>query len=522
MCAARAPLMPDFGAVPSSRRATSISVAAAALAAVVVVLVLFGPLGGLAKRSGASSCSSYPAPGTLAPSGTKVPASLTSRYSLLREPQRAADRLSARQVASLGASGLIMSGTRFLGDAANGGRIYLIPAEHLLSSSLAPTRCLTSLQRTIKQESLPLLQSEYRQAALCIVVLWATTRTQDCTPDTGNPYVLMSASGTPGFGLVPDGVSTVTVTYQISPPRTLPVHDNFFVIVAPSVSAPPCGVQWLDPTGNVKKIALGCSFLFLEKKELVQYLAYVAGKLSTLRTQVSALSAAIGSGNLANAQSAWLTAHLTWLDIGQDDGAYGAFGTLGGEIDGLAAGHPLGTADPGFTGFHRIEFDLWSKHSLSAAASDTATLSGLLARLMKAPLSSYLPATPTGIGNWLLRPHEVLEDALRDSLTAADDYGSGTDLASITADVSAVRALLSELGPAIDYVAPNLVANARAELDALSGAIAATHQGSAWTSIQNLPTRQRLQIDADVDAALETLAPIPDLLTSTGSNSPND
>jgi iron uptake system EfeUOB component EfeO/EfeM len=174
---------------------------------------------------------------------------------------------------------------------------------------------------------------------------------------------------------------------------------------------------------------------------------------------------------------------VTWLEIGQDDGAYGCFGPLGGEIDGLAAGHPLGTADPGFTGFHRIEFDLWPKHDLSAAATDTATLRSLLTRLTKVPLSTYLPATATGIGNWLLRPQEVLEDALRDSLSADDDYGSGTDLASITADVAAMRTLLGELTPAIDPVAPHLAGNA--------------------------------------SAALETLAPIPDLLTSTGSNSPN-
>ena len=43
------------------------------------------------------------------------------------------DRLSAGQVASLGASGVIMSGTRLLGEAASGGRIYLVPAEHLLA-----------------------------------------------------------------------------------------------------------------------------------------------------------------------------------------------------------------------------------------------------------------------------------------------------------------------------------------------------------------------------------------------------
>ena len=115
----------------------------------------------------------------------------------------------------------------------------------------------------------------------------------------------------------------------------------------------------------------------------------------------------------------------------------------------------------------------------------------------------------------------MLEDALRDSLTADDDYGSGTDLASVTADVTAVRTLLSELEPAIDPVAPHLVGDASAELDALSGAIDAGH-AHARVSIEDLPIRQRQQVDADVGAALETLAPIPDLLTSTGSNSPTD
>ncbi len=200
---------------------------------------------------------------------------------------------------------------------------------------------------------------------------------------------------------------------------------------------------------------------------------------------------------------------------------YGASGPLGGRIDGLAAGHPLGTADPGFTGFHRIEFDLSTKRDLRAAQTDTATLRRLLGQLTKVNLAIYLPATATGIGNWLLRPHEVLEDALRDSLTADDDYGSGTDLASITADVAAIRTLLAELRPSIDPIAPHLVANATAELDSLTRAIDATRVDGAWVSVAALPARRREQIDADAGAAAETLAPIPDLLTSTGSNQPN-
>jgi hypothetical protein len=38
--------------------------------------------------------------------------------------------------------------------------------------------------------------------------------------------------------------------------------------------------------------------------------------------------------------------------------------------------------------------------------------------------------------------------------------------------------------------------------------------------VGGLPVRQREQVNADLGAALETLAPIPDLLTSTGANAP--
>jgi iron uptake system EfeUOB component EfeO/EfeM len=502
------------------RRSTLIAAGGAALIAgiVVVVLVLAKPFGASASDT---SCSSFPHPGAAAPAGTKVPAALVARYALFSDPQRAADRLTVDQLGSLKASGLIMSGSRLAGDSASGGRIYLIPAEHLLSLPLAPARCLSRVDRVIEQESLSVLRGEYRQPALCVVVLGVPNRSQECVAVTRDPYPLLFSDGTPGFGLVPNGVNAVTVSYWAAPPRTVAVHRNFFVIVAPGQKAPPCGVQWLAPTGSVEKVATGCSYLLAERRELDRYRADVAGKLQALRSQVIGLSDAVRSGSLERARAAWLTAHVTWLEIGQDDGAYGAFGLLGGQIDGLAAGHRLGTSDPGFTGFHRIEFDLWTRHDLVAAAADTAILQRLLARLMRTSLSNWLPATANGIANWLLRPHEVLEDALRDSLTADDDYGSGTDLASIAADVAATRELLSELAPQVNLLAPGLIARASAELTALGHAIAITRQaGRGAVSIQDLPIRARQQIDADVDAALETLAPLPDLTTSTGSNAP--
>jgi iron uptake system component EfeO len=249
-------------------------------------------------------------------------------------------------------------------------------------------------------------------------------------------------------------------------------------------------------------------------RPLGQYTAYVERLLPVLRSQLAGLRTQIAAGSLAGAEQAWLTAHLTWLALGQDDQAYGAFGNLGGEIDSTAAGKVGGAASPKFSGFHKIELDLWAHGDMSAAARDTATLIGLVGQLTPATVDSDLPATTLGINSWVLRCHEILEDALRDSLSAEDDYGSHTDLASLTADVSATREMLNVLAPLLEPREPALVPTARRELGAIDRAIAAIAPGTAASrsAIAPLPLRARQRLDATVDAALETLAPVSELM----------
>jgi high-affinity iron transporter len=245
---------------------------------------------------------------------------------------------------------------------------------------------------------------------------------------------------------------------------------------------------------------------------MLAYRRYVSRLTATLRAQVAALRAAIGAGDLAGAQSAWLTAHLTWLAIGQDDGAYGAFGDLGREIDGPAAGLVGGVADPGFTGFHKVELDLWARGDLGAAAAGAARLAGLVAKLTSARIVADLSLDAGSLSAWTLRSHEVLEDALRDSLTGDDDYGSGTDLASVTADVAATREVLHLLAPLISPRAPYLLGTASGQLRALSSAITATQVDGRWVAVTTVPAAQRERVNAALGAALETLSRVPDLL----------
>ena len=86
---------------------------------------------------------------------------------------------------------------------------------------------------------------------------------------------------------------------------------------------------------------------------MLAYRTYVRGLLAVVESRLSALPARLQSGDVAGAESAWLAAHLAWLQIGQDDGAYGAFGAIGRHIDGTAAGLVKGHRDPASRDFTR-------------------------------------------------------------------------------------------------------------------------------------------------------------------------
>jgi high-affinity iron transporter len=239
------------------------------------------------------------------------------------------------------------------------------------------------------------------------------------------------------------------------------------------------------------------------------YRAYVEQNLTLESNEVQLLRSAISAGQLTAARSAWLTAHLTWHRIG---GAYDAFGELGTSIDGTAAGLQAGVLSIQFAGFHKVEMDLWQSSNLTAAAVDAATLLTDVNELADKFPSQSIPATELP-----LRTHEILEDALRDELTGDDDYGSGTDMASVAADVDGTRELLSLEAPLLKQRAPDLVATVTAQLNRLDVAVAATQVGGQWMEVTAIPLAQREQVDAAIGAVLENLDLAPELLHVVGS-----
>ena len=250
-------------------------------------------------------------------------------------------------------------------------------------------------------------------------------------------------------------------------------------------------------------------------KPMAEYTKHETRTLANLRGQLATLQHRLAGGNMAGAKSAWLAAHLSWLALGQDDGAYGAFGNLGSRIDGTAAGDVGATSSASFTGFHRVELDLWRRHELTAARRDAAMLTKLVDSINQRMLSQDLPDTTVALDSWVLRCHEILEDGLRDTLSGDDDYGSHTGLATIGADVTATREMLRVLAGLIQPRRPGLVQTAESQLVTLDAAI----RPRRTVPIAELPTLERQRIDAAIGSALETLAPVSELMQISNANS---
>ena len=231
---------------------------------------------------------------------------------------------------------------------------------------------------------------------------------------------------------------------------------------------------------------------------------YVTGGLATLVQQTGALAAAVQSGNVSSARSAWLTAHLTWERLGS---AYGMFGDYDDEINGTPFGLTGGVNDPDFTGFYRLEYGLWHGQSTATLTKPAQALAEAAHSLQANWISIELPSTQA-VGDLALRTHEVLESAMQNQLSGKDDFGSGTTLATMSAGIDATRAQLGILHSALVTRYPQ-TAQLYRSLAQLQNLVDAEKTSHGWTPVHDLTTAQRENLDAAAGQTVELLSPIP-------------
>lgn len=235
---------------------------------------------------------------------------------------------------------------------------------------------------------------------------------------------------------------------------------------------------------------------------VTRYRASVTLGLRRLATDTDALLAAVRDQDRSIARSRWLTAHLDYERLGA---AYDTFADYADAIDGRPDGLPGGVRDSAFSGFHRLEYDLWHP----GAQAEATQIAYRLDRDVH-DLADHFPSLLTPPNDVPLRAHEILENSLQFELTGATDEGSHSNLATVSANIDGTRMTLDALAPLLEQNDPRLLTGARAAVDRLDRLLLGLRRtDGTWPALGSLTDRQRQQLNGTLAGTVERLAPIP-------------
>lgn len=198
---------------------------------------------------------------------------------------------------------------------------------------------------------------------------------------------------------------------------------------------------------------------------LSEYKVYVAQQSSALMKATEKLAAAIKDGNLDEARSLYDAARAPYKHI---EGLSGRLSDLENRIDPVADYFEKREADPGFTGFHRIEYGLFAQNTTDGLAPVADALvsdaTALKTRLREEKLS------PDDLAGLAARQARRLAE---DTVPQGDNRYSKTDLADFAANLDGIEKSVSLLYPLTEAAQPETASAVKAAFDAVRDDLAA-------------------------------------------------
>ncbi len=255
-----------------------------------------------------------------------------------------------------------------------------------------------------------------------------------------------------------DGVMVVAERENITPGLNATLTER----LRPGVYDITCGLL-SNPRGKLTVVATAESEAAKAQPEtrafigpLSEYRVYLSRRANELVKATEALSERIAAGDLEGARAAWLAARQPWRQMAP---VAGRVADLANGMDPLADYLAQREADPGFSGFHRIEYGLWVGGTTDGLApvaaklaTDAATLRDRLRTLDVAPAD-------------LAGNAAALASRVADQASASQAPYSGADLAEFSADLDGVAKSALLVEPLVAAADPAASAALRTALD---------------------------------------------------------
>ena len=199
------------------------------------------------------------------------------------------------------------------------------------------------------------------------------------------------------------------------------------------------------------------------------YSRYVQSQTAALTEKNDEFVAAVLAGDIPGAKALFPIARTYWERI---EPVAEIFGDLDPAIDGREGDQAEGEE---FTGWHRLEKDLWVTGDVSQSGPIAEKLQADVAEVVE--LANTTELSPIQLANGA---KELLDEIANGKITGEEDRYSHTDLWDFAANLEGSEASVQALRPALEERDPNLVAALDAEFANATAALELHRVGDGW------------------------------------------
>jgi iron uptake system component EfeO len=229
------------------------------------------------------------------------------------------------------------------------------------------------------------------------------------------------------------------------------------------------------------------------------YTAYVAEQVDLTIATTTTFTDAVRAGDLEGAKAAYAPSRQGWERI---EPIAGLVEEIDGKVDARVDDFE-DEDDPAFTGWHRIEYILFTLGTTDDAAPFADQLDADLQTLKTELAETDIPPAMMAVGS-----SELIEEVSTGKITGEEDRYSGTDLWDFAANVEGSEQAYELLKPALEAEDTELVSTIDDLFTELDGQIGAYSDGAGGYQPYSALT------DADKTAMQTTLAELSENLAT--------
>jgi iron uptake system EfeUOB component EfeO/EfeM len=330
-------------------------------------------------------------------------------------------------------------------------------------------------------------------------------------PAGKNAFRIVNASERAVEWEILDGVLVVEERENIVPGLSQIINANLMpgdYAITCGLLSNPRGVLHVTPTAESEAALKARPSMTAFIGPLSEYRVYLSIQSSALIRAVTDLQQAIEAGDLAAAQNAYAPARAAYQRIAP---AAQRLAELDNAINARADYFEKREQDPGFSGFHRIEFGLFSQKSTDGLAPVVQKLQTDLTELKTQLLAQTI--APEQLASMVVRNMRSLADIRSNG---EEERYSHIDAAGFAANLEGTRKVIDLLRPLLSRNSGDLLKKLDDASTALDDQLLLLKTDNGYKPYDQVSTEQRKQIADKAKALADALDGIDPALGLTG------